>query len=179
MRVFLAALAAFFVLATHASAQSVDLNPWMKEIVAPTAVTVASGVVSVVLSIGFGFLARKWGLDIEQRHRDSLHMAIMTGIGKAASQVGAVRIPEIRVDSAFTRIALQYAKRSAGDAIKKFDLSDDRVAEMIIGKLPQVLGDAARAAPVRATLPDPLPGVPKTSDLGTAYANAPRVGGKD
>jgi hypothetical protein len=152
MRLPLAAVAALCLLTVTmvvfpgpAWAQSgVDLNPIMSTVVAPLAVTVLSGVASAFLAVSFGWLRRKWGIDIEANHREALHSAIVTGINLGVAKTGQLgSVPKMQVGNPLTRIALEYALRAVPDAIKAFNLTPEKVEQMILAKIPQVMGTTA------------------------------------
>ncbi len=141
MRMFFAAVAALCLLTGEAFAQSgIDLNPVMTSVVMPLAVTVLSGVASAMITWAAAVFARKTGVFIEARDRESLHSAIVSGINLAVAKTGQVAvIPKVQVNNPFTRIALEYVLRSVPDAVKRFNLSQARIEQMILAKLPQVM----------------------------------------
>ncbi|MBA2689388.1 MAG: hypothetical protein H0U63_01130 [Burkholderiales bacterium] len=146
MRLFLSAVAALCLLVSPALAQqAVDLNPVMSTVVAPLAVTILSGVASAVLALGFSWLRKKWGWEMEANDRAALHSALISGINLAVAKAGqtAGPIPRITVSNPITRMALEYALRAAPDAIRRFGLTHDKVEQMIIAKAQQVLGQTA------------------------------------
>jgi hypothetical protein len=180
LRVLLAALAAFFVLGTHAFAQTVmaaDPN-LVRDFIAPTAVTVASGVIAVGLSLIAGFIGKRTGMTVSQGHLNSLHSALASAVGKMImANAGKLDLSTLKTNNALLNIGLNYVKWSVPDAIRNKKLTDDKVIEMILNTAPKVVSDTARLAPVSGTMPDPVfPAAPRPS---TDYSTKPRVGGKD
>lgn len=95
---------------------------------------VVSGFVLAVLSVLTPVLKQRWGLDIEARHREALHSALMTGVrdGLGVLQVKAGSTA-IEVRSAVVAHAIAWARSSVPDALAKFQL--DRDDEAALAKL--------------------------------------------
>lgn len=144
MRIVLSIVVVLAALCGSAMAQGIDVNPVLTTVIVPLAVTVLSGVASAVLALGYSWLKVKWGVDIEAHHRAALHSAIVSGINLAVSKVGSLgRVPEIPVSNPFKRMALDYVLKSVPDAIKKFNLTEEKIEQMILAKIPQVIGETA------------------------------------
>lgn len=126
-----------------------DLSVLLTNVIAPLAVTVLSGVASAVLTLGYRWLSTKWGLDIEKSHRAALHSALNSGINRAIESVRDRLGPhaQITVDNPFKKIALEYVLNSVPDAIAQFNLTPERIEEMILSKIPQVMGETTPPAP--------------------------------
>ena len=77
---------------------------------APHLLEVVAGLLSAVIGWAAMAAKRKWGLDVEARHREALHSALMTGarmaLDRAISPHGAADL------------AVGYAEVSVPDAIK-------------------------------------------------------------
>lgn len=71
----------------------------------------------------YPWLREKWGVEIEQKHRDALNEAILSGIESAIRR----SIPEAQVG----RVALDYVRRSVPDAIRRLGATDDILADKI------------------------------------------------
>ncbi|WP_406736921.1 hypothetical protein [Thioclava sp. GXIMD4215] len=71
---------------------------------------------------------RRFGIEIEARHREALHSALMTGAQLALARLGAGAGP-----TALTQAAVDYARTSVPDAITR------------LGPSAQVLQDLAEA----------------------------------
>lgn len=103
----------------------------------------ASAAIGAVLATGLSVLGTRlyaWtGINIEVRHREALHSAIMTGVnaglGKVADLIGGRAID---VRSTAIAEALRYVGASVPDAIRYFGLSEDRLGDMIAAKLSQI-----------------------------------------
>lgn len=102
-----------------------------------------SAAIGAVLATGLSVLGARlyaWtGINIEARHREALHSAIMTGVnaalGKVADLIGGRAID---VRSTAVAEALRYVGASVPDAIRYFGLSEDRLGDMIAAKLSQI-----------------------------------------
>ncbi|QBX34575.1 hypothetical protein E4191_07520 [Paracoccus liaowanqingii] len=83
---------------------------------------------------------RKFGIDIEAKHRDALHSALMTGARLAAARQ--------MTGAAATALVLDYARQSVPDALAKLsppasvlkDLAEAKVQEVVQDKLTGPLG---------------------------------------
>jgi hypothetical protein len=94
--------------------------------------------VGVLLSGVLLWVARqfhaKTGIEIEARHREALHSAIMTGLRHAA-QGGAITDRQ-----ALAREAVEYARRSVPDAIKGLRAGGDVLLDLAESRLGDVIG---------------------------------------
>lgn len=96
-------------------------------------------VVGLALTAVIGFAAnkarQKWGLDIEEKHRLALHQALMTAarLALAKQLTGAAAI----------ELALDYAKRSVPDAIRKLNPPQAVIENLAKAKLEQVKAEPA------------------------------------
>lgn len=150
-RMLLAAALAVSVVSVSALVAPVPIAAQAQEAstrvdLAPAAVGVlgyVSAAIGAVLTAGLGLLGARlyaWtGINIEARHREALHSAIMTGVNAALGKVAAV-IGGKAIDVRSTALAeaLRYVGASVPDAIRFFDLSKDRLADMISAKLAQI-----------------------------------------
>lgn len=95
-------------------------------------------IVSIGVMTVLGFAAnkarQKWGIDIEAKHRDALHQALMTAarLALAKQLTGAVAVDMI----------LEYAKRSVPDALNKLN-----PPQVIIEQLAKSKIEAVKAEP--------------------------------
>ncbi|MFC5393037.1 hypothetical protein [Bosea vestrisii] len=123
---------------------------------APAAIGVlgyVSVVIGAVVATGLSFLGARlyaWtGINIEARHREALHSAIMTGVnaalGKVADLIGGRAID---VRSTAVAEALRYVGASVPDAIRYFGLTQDRLSDMIAAKLAQIERERFSVEPV-------------------------------
>ena len=72
---------------------------------------------------------RRWGIEIEARHREALQSALMSGISAALSR-------GLRGDAA-VEAALAYTRRSVPDALKKLQPDDTLLRDLVAAKLHQ------------------------------------------
>ena len=89
---------------------------------------------AALLTLFIGWISvmahRKFGIEIEARHREALHSAIMMGVLRAV-ELGGDR-------NAIVEEALLYAKRSVPDAIRALANEDGILWELAEAKLRQV-----------------------------------------
>ncbi|MFD2678030.1 hypothetical protein [Camelimonas lactis] len=112
----------------------------------PVTDMVLSGItatIGAVVAVAIGFLSvrvNKWfGVSIDQRQRDALQAAIMTGVHAALERIDAATGPLIvDVKSKVISDGLSYVVNAVPDAIKHFKLSDDMIAEMVAARLNQI-----------------------------------------
>lgn len=93
-------------------------------------------VLSTVVTFAIGWAATRFsawsGVQIEAKHREALHSAIMTGIGYARSRLtlgGSAASPKELVIQ-----AKSYVETSVPDAIKALGVTDTKLADMIAAK---------------------------------------------
>lgn len=101
----------------------------------PYALEIVGLGLSAVISWAAVRFTKKTGLDIEQRHRDALHTALMTAarLALAKQLTGAAAI----------ELALDYAKRSVPDAIRKLNPPQAVIENLAKAKLEQVKAEPA------------------------------------
>lgn len=106
---------------------SVILDPVISDFVLP--------VVGAAVATGIAWVAAKanakLGVDIEAKHREALHSAIMTGIRLALSKG--------HIGNAAIREAQEYAKRSVPGAIGKLKPSREILSDLAAAKLQEVM----------------------------------------
>ena len=92
--------------------------------------------VAALLTLFLGWLTvtfhRQFGTEIEAKHREALHSAMMMGVSRATELDGD--------PNAITREALAYAKRSVADAIRALGANDDILWDLAEAKIRQVIG---------------------------------------
>lgn len=107
------------------------LAPWTEMLV---------GAVSVLVSAFLGWIATKinakTGIDIEARHREALQTALVNAAGLAIAKLGG-KVTGIAFDvrSPAIRHGVEYVARAVPDAVAKFGLGPDRLAEMLVAKI--------------------------------------------
>ena len=103
-----------------------DLNTVIAAI-APQILTAVGALLTVLIGWAADTARRKWGIQIEQAHREALHSAIMTGV-KLALQRG-MSGPQA------AELAVGYARASVPDAIAALGARDDVLANLARAKL--------------------------------------------
>lgn len=98
----------------------------------PIILTALSAILTTVLVRGSGLIQERWGIEIEARHREALHSALMSGIRAALEQGDDP-------NSAITS-AIAHAVRSVPDAITALDPSPDILSSIAKAKLREVVG---------------------------------------
>ena len=97
----------------------------------------------VILGI-VGFFLRnlpaKWRLDVEQKHRDALHRALLTGVNFAFDTLQLH--PAVATHDKAIAVAVDYVKGSVPDALKRLAPSQEQLEAMARAKLQEKL-DAA------------------------------------
>lgn len=102
----------------------VELTPLLLEII--------GGLLAALISWAAMTARRKWGLDIEARHRDALHSALMTGARLALSR-------GLFGDAAAT-LAQDYAKTSVPDAMRHLHPAAEVLQSLARAKIAEVDG---------------------------------------
>ncbi len=85
------------------------------------------------------FAKEKWGIEVEARHREALHSALMTGIraGVARGLTGHSAI----------NAAITYAGKSVPDAIEAFGLTEEVLSDLATSKLGELFPQPSLADP--------------------------------
>lgn len=106
-----------------------DLNTVIAAI-APQLLTAIGALLTVLIGWAADTARRRWGIQIEQAHREALHSAIMTGV-KLALQRG-MSGPQA------AELAVGYARASVPDAIAALGARDDVLANLARAKIGDV-----------------------------------------
>lgn len=98
-------------------------------------------ILGLILTAIIGWAAskarQKWGLDIEAKHRDALHQALMTGARLAASrQLDAAKAIDL---------ILGYVRTSVPDAIGKLNPPQSVLENLAKAKIEEVKADPVAA----------------------------------
>lgn len=96
----------------------------------PIILTVLSTILTTVLVRGSTLIKQRWGVEIEEKHRDALHSAIMSGL-RSALQRGE------KDDEAISS-AITYAHESVPDAIKALKPASTVLSSIATAKLREV-----------------------------------------
>ena len=102
------------------------------EAVAPGVFEAAGTLLMLVLTWASMTLKAKWGIEIEARHREALHSAIMSGVARAM-EGGLTR--EMAIEA-----AVAYARQSVPDAIRYLTAPDGILFDLARAKLQQLVG---------------------------------------
>lgn len=100
----------------------------------PIILTALSAILTTVLVRGSGIIKERWGIEIEARHREALHSALMSGI-RAALERGDDRTAAITS-------AINHATRSVPDAISALNPSAGVLQSIAEAKLREVAAQA-------------------------------------
>ena len=98
----------------------------MLDVILEILVPVISAMVAVLIPIAIAAvmkLLKKWGLEMEANHRDALQSALQNAARIALSRATGGKIA--------MSAGIDYVKSSVPDAISSFDLSDDRIKELL------------------------------------------------
>ena len=91
-----------------------------------------------LLTLLFGWLSvqlkAKWGIEVEARHREALHSALMTGAQLALDRK--------LTGKAAADLAVGYARKSVPDAIGALIADDGILRNLAEAKLRQIVGAA-------------------------------------
>jgi hypothetical protein len=143
--------------AAASSATTVDLNP-LWDSVMPYIVVVLSGIATAII----GFLAKKandvFHVTLEQKYRDSLHSAAVTGINLAVSKLGNM-VTSMHPDAknAVTAMAINWVISSVPDALKFLGVSQSSLESLVASKAEAMLGlSTATAAAASGAAAQPV-----------------------
>lgn len=89
-------------------------------------------IVATAITIATAFAARKWGIDVEAKHRDALHSALLTGARLAVNRQ--------LTGPAAVKLILDYVAKSVPGAINKLTPPPAVLADLAEAKL-QEAGD--------------------------------------
>lgn len=127
---------AFTILPAAAQETAVPIGTSVWAILEPYLVTAFGALISVAVGWLALVLNRKWGLDIEANHREALQTALTNAAGLAIKRLGtSVNSLTLDVSNPAIREAVNYVMGSAKDALKRFGLGPEDVAQKIIAKL--------------------------------------------
>ena len=87
---------------------------------------------AAILTLIIGWLAAqaraRWGIEIEARHREALHSALMTGVRHALAR-------GIDERDAMAKAAVEYVRTSVPDALRALKPGQQQLVEMAEAKL--------------------------------------------
>lgn len=111
------------------------MNAFLTEIsaaAAPAIVTLFGTVLTIVLTRAAHVARSRWGIEIEARHRDALHAALMSGI--QAALLGGLS------GKAAVEAAIRHAGTSVPDAVRALKPAPGVLTSIAEAKLRQVSG---------------------------------------
>lgn len=147
-----------------------DLTPLISPLLQVLAV-VASGAATALLGYGIGWVKKKTKLEDAQfegvladRANDIVHRGIQYAITALENEVKkpGSGITSVKVDNLFMRIALDYVVKSMPGIISQFNLTPDRIRDMIMSRIGdysgslKVDGAAAMGQSAAATTSTPI-----------------------
>lgn len=111
--------------------------------------SIASLGITIAVAVVTPALKARWGIEIEARHREALHSALVTGIASALGR-------GLTGDGAVTAALMHVSAGGAPDAVRYFELGQPALERMARAKLQELLpGSAAK------TLRPPLAAGPR------------------
>lgn len=105
------------------------MNVFM-EAVMPQLVLLISAVLTALLGWLTTMVREKWNIEIEAKHRDALHSAIMTGV--------LVALKQNLTGPAAVSVALDHVKKSVPDALKKLGPSTEILTNLAKSKIEEL-----------------------------------------
>lgn len=111
-------------------------------------------VLGVLVPVATAYLIRKLKLDMEAHQRDALQTSLTNAAGLVI-QRGAAHAGKLSVDTRNSHMAaaIRYVQDSAPDAVRKWGLTPEAIAEKVRAKLPQVEPQPVIPAPIASKLP--------------------------
>ncbi len=116
------------------------LRPYLQDVIA----LVVAGVIGALAKLAYTLT----GINIEKRHRDALHSAVMTGVSGAMNFIGAkANDMTIDVRNRVIADAIRWAEKSVPDAIKALGVTPDALTQLASSKI-AILAEAPASVPV-------------------------------
>jgi hypothetical protein len=172
------AWAVTFVLCGSAIAQTVDVRPAVNTLL-DTAASVVAAATTITLGLLSRFLWSRIGMSnselerhLSDRLNDIIHKGIEFALTAAKNEVNkpGSGLEAVKFDNYFMSLAASYIVRSAPDIIKRFTITQARLEEMIMARLPAYLSEVpitgGASAPATVLTVNRETGMPqaKTSD---------------
>ncbi|EBA18412.1 hypothetical protein RSK20926_11854 [Roseobacter sp. SK209-2-6] len=98
----------------------------------PHLLSLAALILTVVIGRVAQVLKVRFGIDIEQRHRENLHSALMSGLRAALSRRPEAEPPQLIEE------AIAYARDSVPDAMARLGPSEAVLGRLALGKLQEI-----------------------------------------
>lgn len=116
----------------------VDLSVIVDDVIGPV-VLAAVGVIATVLGTAlFGWLKRKFNIDVSAGHRKTLQDALENAAGLLVAKMREKAV--VTIDNDLLRTATSYVARGAPDALKFFNLGPEAIREKVEAHLGKMLG---------------------------------------
>lgn len=141
------------VLGQDAVITGTEAPSWLKQVLdmlLPTLLTAAGGILLLIINSLAGFVKDKFGIDIEARHREALHSALLTGMRLALVRLGWV--PGTEVPARALTMAVDYAHNSVPDAIDALGPGDATLVKMAESKATVATAEIAASGPTSVTV---------------------------
>lgn len=107
------------------------LAPWLEMLVGAVAI-----LITALLGWITAMIKQKTGIDIEARHREALQTALTNAAGLVISRVqGSIADVDFDVRHALVKDAILYVNQAAPDAVERFGLTPQDIAEKLTAKL--------------------------------------------
>ncbi|MDU0341343.1 hypothetical protein [Bosea rubneri] len=140
------ALACVVVMLAAVSVEAQTLSDSLLGVFRPYLIELAGIFVGALAAWLFKLVREKLGLDIEARHREAFQIALTQAAGMLIQRLGsggmAIRLP---VDSPGIADGVPYVQQAVPDAVARFRLNPDEIAEKLTAKI----GFVAAAATAR------------------------------
>ncbi|WP_423209090.1 hypothetical protein E2976_17745 [Paracoccus yeei] len=132
-RILAALLMTLMVMPLPASAAQFDI---IIDAVVPQLLEIVALILAAMLAWASAKAKAKWGIDIEARHRDALHSAIMTGVRLALAK--GMDGPSV------VTAALDHARLSVPDAINALGAGKTVLVNLAEAKMQEAVSDVTR-----------------------------------
>lgn len=136
---------------TAAPGTTVTTGTWFSTYVQPGLSTLFGAVVTAAITWAAAALAKFTGVNVEQKYRDSVHSAAMTGINLAMSQL-APKLDNLTIDvkSQVVAHAVQWMVNSVPDAISHLGVTPDALIALAESKLSALMNAQTTTASTTA-----------------------------
>lgn len=128
----LAAVLVAMILPAHAQDVGIDLG-WLVDSIAPLIAAVVAALVGMVVTKVMNWL----NLKIEAQHRDAINQALDRAVQFAVNKGGDALKKHAVIDTSNPLVitAAAYAQSAVPAALRKFNITEDRLKELVIARL--------------------------------------------
>ena len=116
----------------------------------PTVLTLVGAALLMIINSVAGFIKDRFGIEIEAKHREALHSALITGLRLALVRLGWV--PGTPIPQQAVNLAVAYAGNSVPDAINALQPTRSKMEEIAESKAPEVAAEIAASGPEAVTV---------------------------